>query len=99
MQFLTTSPVRERDSCWPLKAMDFPKSYVLKHLVKKMKMDENIQENNARHAGETHNNNSTPFGAYSFTCTGMKIFWVKNGKYAFPIRKVTLFEATGHAHA
>ena len=37
-----------------------------------MKKDEKIQENNARHAGETHNNNnSLAFGAYGFTCTGM----------------------------
>ena len=57
IQFLTTSPVRERDSCLPLKAMDFPKSYVLKRLVKKLKKDEKIRENNARRAGETHNNN------------------------------------------
>ena len=35
IQFLTRSPVRERDSCLPLKAMDFPKSHVLKRLVKK----------------------------------------------------------------
>ena len=55
-----------------------------------------MQENNARHAGETHNNNSTAFNAPSFTCTGMKIFWVKNGKCAFPTRKVTLFGASGH---
>ena len=34
IQFLTTSPGRERDSCLPLKAMDFPKSHVLKRLVK-----------------------------------------------------------------
>ena len=34
--FLTTSPVRERDSCWPLKPMDFPKSHVLKLFVKIM---------------------------------------------------------------
>jgi len=42
-----------------------------------MKKDEKIQENNARHAGETHNNNSPPFGALSFTSTGMKILRVK----------------------
>ena len=35
-QFLTTSPVRERDSCWPRKTMDFPKSHVLKRFVKIM---------------------------------------------------------------
>ena len=64
-----------------------------------MKTDEKMQENNARHAGETHDNKSLPFRAYGFTCTGMKIFWVKNGKCAFPTRKVTLFEATGRNHA
>ena len=32
-QFLTTSPGRERDSCLPIKTMDFPKSHVLKRLV------------------------------------------------------------------
>ena len=35
-QFLTTSPGRERDSCLPIKTMDFPKSHVLKRLVKIM---------------------------------------------------------------
>ena len=38
MQYLTTSPGRERDSCSPLIAMDFPKVYVLKHIVKKYGM-------------------------------------------------------------
>ena len=33
-QFLTTSPGRERDSCFPIRAMTFPKSNVLKRLVK-----------------------------------------------------------------
>ena len=64
-----------------------------------MKTDEKMQENNARHAGETHNNNCPTFGAPRFTCTGMKILWVKNGKCAFPTGKVTLFEASGRHDA
>ena len=53
--------------------------------------DEKIRKNNARHAGETHNNNCLPFGAYRFTCVGMKILRVKIGNVSFTIEKVTLF--------
>ena len=35
VKFLTTNPGRKRNPCLPLRAMDFPKLYVLKHLVKK----------------------------------------------------------------
>ena len=99
IQFLTTSPVRERDSCLPLKAMDFPKSHVLKRLVKKVIKDEKIRKNNARHAGETHNNNCHGFGAYRFTCVRMKILRVKIGNVSFTIEKVTLFWAKSTVHA
>ena len=61
--------------------------------------DENFDKNNARRVRETHNNKRGAFGAYGFTCTGMKIFWVKNGKCAVPIRKVTLFEASERSRA
>ena len=64
-----------------------------------MKKDEKIQENNARHAGETHNNNCLPFGAPSFTWTGMKTFWVTFANVSFTIEKVTLLGPTGHARA
>ena len=53
MQFLATSPLRKRDSCLPLGAMDFPKLHVLKHLVEKMKKDEMCREKNARRVGQT----------------------------------------------
>ena len=53
--------------------------------------DEKIRKNNARHAGETHNNRRPPFRAYRFTCVGMKILSVKNGNVSFTIEKVTLF--------
>ena len=52
-----------------------------------MKKDEKIQENNARHAGETHNNNSPAFSAYGFTCTGMNIFGWKMESARFPVGK------------
>ena len=64
-----------------------------------MKKDEKIQENNARHAGETHNNKRHPFGAPSFTWTGMKILRVKIGNVSFTIEKMTLLGHTGHCHA
>ena len=76
-QFLTTSPGRERDSCLPIKTMDLPKSHVLKRLVKSWWFAGRIIKNIARHAGETHNNKRHPFGADSFTCTGMRILMVK----------------------
>ena len=91
IKFLTTSPGRERDSCLPLKAMDFPKSHVLKRLVKKVKKDQKIRKNNARHAGETHNNKKAAGGTYRFTCVGMKILRVKIGNVSFTTEKVTLF--------
>ena len=99
MQFLTTSPGRERDSCLPLRAMDFPRVYVLKHLVKNMKTNEMCQKKSARHAGETHCNNSLPFGAHGFTCTGMTIFWVTNENVSFTLGKVTSVGHTGRHHA
>ena len=57
-----------------------------------MKKDEKIQENNARHAGETHNNNSLPFSAVGLTCTGMNFFWVTFANVSFTIEKVTLLD-------
>ena len=71
--------------------MDFPKSHVLKRLVKKSEEGSKNSKNNARHAGETHNNNCDAFGAYRFTCVGMKILRVENGNVSFTIEKVTLF--------
>ena len=52
--------------------------------------DQKIRKNNARHAGETHNNKRPPFSAYRFTCVGMKILRVQNGNVSFTIEKVTL---------
>ena len=57
------------------------------------------RQNNARHAGETHNNKRPPFGAVRFTCVGMKIFWVTFANVSFPIGKVTFLRPTGHRHA
>ena len=48
-----------------------------------------IEKNNARHAGETHNNKRVAFSAYRFTCVGMKILRVQNGNVSFTIEKVT----------
>ena len=87
MQFLTTGPGRERDPCLPLRAMDFPKLHVLKHLVNKFEKHEMCRENNARRVGQTHNNNSLPFGADGFTCTGMTIFFVKMENARFLLGK------------
>ena len=86
MQFLTTSPGRKRNPCLPLRAMDFPKLYVLKHLVNEM-----CGENNARRVGQTHNNKRHPFSAHGFTCTGMKILRVKIGNVSFTLGKLTSF--------
>ena len=49
-----------------------------------------IDENNAHHAGETHNN-SPVFGAYGFTCTGMRFLMVKITNVSFTTEKVTSF--------
>ena len=51
--------------------------------------DQKNRKNNARPAGETHNNNYGGFGAYRFTCVGMKILRVQNGNVSFTIEKVT----------
>ena len=54
-----------------------------------MKTDEKMQENNARHAGETHNNKRRAFRAYGFICTGMKILTVTITNVRFTREKVT----------
>jgi len=57
------------------------------------------RQNNARHAGETHNNNSPAFGAPRFTCMGMTILRVKNTNVSFTLGKLTLLEAHGDIRA
>ena len=42
---------------------DFPRVYVLKHLVKNMKINARSHKNSARHLSETHNNNWHSFSA------------------------------------
>ena len=82
-----------------LERLDFPRLYVLKHFVKIYEKNEIKQQNCARHAGETHNNNCLAFGAPSFTCTGMKIFCVTNASVSFTLGKVTSMAPTGNRQA
>ena len=57
------------------------------------------RQNNARRAGQTHNNKRAAFGAYSFTIAGMTFLTVKIKNVSFTLGIMTLLEASGRNHA
>ena len=56
-----------------------------------MKKDEMCRQNNARRAGQTHNNKRGAFSAYSFTIAGMTFLTVTFTNVSFTLGKLTLF--------
>ena len=57
--------------------------------------DENFDKNNARRVGQTHNNNSDAFRAYSFTEARMTFLTVTFTNVSFTLGKVTFMGYTG----
>ena len=54
--------------------------------------DEMCRQKNARRVGQTHNNNSHAFSAYSFTSTGMTFLTVKIKNVSFTLGLMTFWD-------
>ena len=63
-----------------------------------MMFKEICRQKNARHVGQTHNNNSAAFSAMSFMQAGMTFLTVTFTNVSFPLGKVTLLGHTGDDH-
>ena len=58
--------------------------------------DEMCRQKNARRVRETHNNKRPPFGATSFTSTGMTFLTVTFKNVSFTLGKVTFMGCSGN---